>query len=676
MSKYDNKPYSNFKNKIDSQRKRYAEVIRVDYFRMTVDLRYLDSDAFSTAVPFSVTAFMGSFMGGMPTEGSIAIVSYMHNTSGEGLPVVEGFLPVSPYFSYLFDPVRLRSTNISETDNLKLLSRLKQWKLYPGEFLISSKQGADFRVDRSIYMQDSSFSEINLDSFSSVMSFLAVNQTMNSKAGRLNFGLIHRNDLIDHPEYAERFKSAIRYLSDGRKFFRVTDAPKHLLLPYGESPYGTPGVKSYTEFRIDLLESTDDSVGAPEEAVFSNQDPLVFGTGSDKDGIIKKPLVTFSLGTLVGNDPVSKDGKSKYGRVLRSVVFSSDNRNDIITDDIPVENSNGINGEEKQATAFQIKLPNTKTSLSFTKEGVLEFSLGASSAIYPMGSGRSANIGMMGSLKLVLGKQASDGKSLILDALGGARIRLGKETTRGRSLDMLLEQGLNVEIQGTDLQRNAARARIKGNVDLVIDGSRYTEIRGDEIIQVNGKLEHRVLGKKVDNFVEDKSNNYGGGLRENITLDQQTNIGLGRRVVISSPNVTKGSTVADFQRILLGNKELEMLLGSEKTKLLAGNISETIILGQRETKIGVGNFKVQIGLGNVELKTLAGNITISTLAGVMNLSALRMSLKALQIELNAPLVKIGSLAQGGVVNNGPAGHKDYLTGLPLLGSVSVTCNTM
>jgi len=677
MSKFDRKPYSNFKNKVDSQRKRYAEVIRVDYFRMTVDIRFLDADAFSTAVPFSnMNSFVGSFMGGMPTEGSIAIVSYMHNTVGEGLPIVEGFLPVSPYFSYLFDPFRLRSTNISDADNLRLLSRLKQWKLYPGEFLISSKHGSDVRIDRSIFLQDSSFNEINLDSFSNVMSFLAVNQTLNSKAGRLNFGLIHRNELIDHPEFSNQFNPAVRYLADGRKFFRVTNSPKHLNFPYGESPYGAAGVKSFTEFRLDLLETADDSVGAPEESVYSNQDPLISGSGSDKDGIVKKPLVSFSLGTLVGNDPISKEGKYKYGKILRSVVFSSDNRKDIITDDIPVETSNGINGDEKQATAFQVKLPNTKTSLSFNKEGVLEFSLDRSSAIYPMGSGRSANIGLLGSLKMVIGKQSSDGRSLLLDTEGGVRMRFGAESTRSRSLDLLLEKGLNLEVAGTDTQRNAARIRLAGNVDMVIEGSRYTEIRGDEIVQVNGKLEHRVLGKKVDNFVEDKSNNYGGGLRENITLDQQTNIGFGRRVVIASPNVTKGSTTADFERILLGNKELEMLLGSKKTKMLAGTITEDILLGKRETKIGVGNFKVQVGVGNIDLKTLVGNVTISTLAGVMNLSALRLSLKALQIELNAPLVKIGSLAQGGVVNNGPAGHKDYMTGLPLLGSVSVTCNTI
>jgi hypothetical protein len=382
------------------------------------------------------------------------------------------------------------------------------------------------------------------------------------------------------------------------------------------------------------------------------------------------------MGTLVGNDPISKDGKSKYGKVLRSVVFSSDNRKDIIADDVPVENYNGINGEEKLATAFQVKLPNTKTSLSFNKEGVLEFSLGASTAVYPLGAGRSANIGLLGSLKLVVGKQSSDGKSLIIDTEGGAVINLGAESTASRSLDLLLQKGLNIEVKGTDSQRNAARIQLAGNVDTIIEGSRYTEIRGDDIIQVNGKLEHRVLGKKVDNFVEDKSNNYGGGLRENITLDQQTNIGLGRRIVIAGPNITKGSTTADFQRIILGDKELEMVLGNKKTKMVAGTITEDILLGKRETRIGVGNFKVQIGVGNIDLQSLAGNVTISTIAGVMNLSALRLSLKALQIELNAPLVKIGSLAQGGVVNNGPAGHKDYMTGLPLLGSVSVTCNTI
>ena len=675
MSKYLGNPYTNFKNKIDSQRKRYAEVIRVDYFRMTADLRFLDSDAFSTNVPFQMNSFVGGFMGGMPSEGTIAVVGYLHNTKGEGLPIIEGFLPVSPYFAYLFDPIKLRTTNTSDEDNLKLITRLKQWKLYPGEFLISSKQGSDFRVDRSIFLQNASMDEINMDSYSSVLSLQSVNQTLNSKAGRFNFGLIHRNDLIDDPEYASEFSSAVRMLADGRKFFQVSNAPKTDNQPYGQLPYGSPGVNAYTEFRLDIRELSDDTPPVTEESSYFNQDPNYEGTGSDKDPG-KLPLVSFTLGTLVGNDFVTAEGKKKYGKILKSEVFSSDNTTDILATDEPVEDGNGVQGAERLATAFQVKLPNTKTSLSFTKEGVLEFSLGSSSASYKMGAGRSANIGMDGSLRMVLGRQASDGKSLLLDCLGGARLKFGRESKRGRSLDMLLEQGLNIEIKGTDNTRNAARARITGNVDMIIEGSRFTEIRGDEIIQVNGKLEHRVLGKKVDNFVEDKSNNYGGGLRENVTLDQQTNIGLGRRVVIASPNITKGSTVADFERVILGDKELEMLLGNKKVKILAGTSKEEILVGQKETKIGVGNFKVQVGAGNINMATLAGNVSISTTAGVMNLSALRMSLKAVQIELKAPLVKIGSLTQGGVVNNGPAGHKDYLTGLPLLGSSSVTCNTI
>lgn len=675
MSKYLGNPYNNFKNKQDSQRKRYAEVIRVDYFRMTVDLRFMDADAFSTNVPFQVNSFVGGFMGGMPSEGSIAVVGYVHNTRGEGLPVVEGFIPLSPYFAYLFDPIRLRNTNTSEEDTLQLLSRLKQWKLYPGEFLVSSKQGSDFRVDRSIFLQNASMDEINLDSYSNVISLQSVNQTLNSKAGRLNFGLIQRNDLINDPQHIEDFRRVVRMLADGRKFFQVSNAPKGPNNPFGMDAFGSPGVQAFTEFRIDLRELSDDTSPVTEESAYFNQDPNYEGTGSDKDAG-KLPLVSFTLGTLVGNDSVTANGKRNYGRILKSEVFSSDVTTEILGTDSPVEDGNGIQGAERLATAFQVKLPNTKTSFSFTKEGVLEFSLGASSVAHGSGAGRSANIGMEGSLRMVLGRQASDGKSLLLDCLGGARLKFGRESKRGRSLDMILEQGFNIDIKGTDNQRTAAKARIQGNVDLVIAGSRFTEIQGDEIIQVNGKLEHRVLGKKVDNFVEDKSNNYGGGLRENITLDQQTNVGLGRRVVIAGPNVTKGSTVADFQRIVIGDKELEMLLGNKKVRILAGTSKEEILVGQKETKIGVGNFKVQVGAGNINMSTLAGNVSISTTAGVMNLSALRMSLKAVQIELKAPLVKIGSLTQGGVVNNGPAGHKDYLTGLPLLGSSSVTCNTI
>ena len=82
--------------------------------------------------------------------------------------------------------------------------------------------------------------------------------------------------------------------------------------------------------------------------------------------------------------------------------------------------------------------------------------------------------------------------------------------------------------------------------------------------------------------------------------------------------------------------------------------------------------------GVIDIKTIAGSINIETTAGTVNIQGnLSVNIKsAVKVNLEAPLVDIGgSPVRGGVVNGGVAGHKDYLTGLNLLGSTTVTCNS-
>jgi hypothetical protein len=678
MGKYSGKPYSNFKSTGTSfEWLRFAEVTRVDYFRQELDIRYLDADNMVTRVPFiSPGYYPGGSMGGMPEIGSVALVGYTKQTSGSGFPIVLGFLPRNLLFSYNMEPFNLQDNLTDTFSSVFLKRRLKNWKLYPGEFLISSIDGSDLRVDKGIFLQNSAMNEIYMDPHSQIISMLSINQVMNSKAGRMNFGLIHRNELLNSAEYASKFNPAAQYLADGRLFYRTNNAQKHLNFDYGVTSLDTPGTIGYTEFRLDIKELADDTLDVTEESSGVNQAPSVYASGSEDDPTVTYPLVTFSLGTLVGNDSLTRDGRNKYGKVLRPVTFASNDSQTIKGEEEVVDNTAGINGERHQAAAVHVKLPNTRTQLSLTKEGVLELSLDKSSGAHPLGAGRSANIGMAGSLKAVIGAGAADGKSLLLDMLGGAKINIGSETVKNRSLDLFMSNGLNLEILGSDTDKNAFRGRITGNVDIVITGNRTTVVHGDDITLVHGKMEDRVLGKKVDNFINDKSNNYGGSLKENVTYSYQSNIGQGRKVTIAAPDLVSGDTDADKLKILLGNKVTTMLLGNHETSMVAGKHTLDVILGEVSTSIGVGNFKVEAKVGNVSLETLVGNVSISTLAGTMSLEALSISMKALQVNVNAPLVKIGSLPQGGVVNNGAAGHKDYLTGLPLLGSVSVTVNTI
>ena len=670
-------PGNNFFNKTNTyQFLRFSEVIFVDYFRRTCDIRYLDSHNFATSVSFVMPMQgLNSLMNAMPTKGSIALVGYFRDATELGYPVILGFLPRNSYFAYSFEATTLRPDITDEAAQAQIQERMKYWKTYPGEILLSSQQGSDLRIDKSIFIQNAMLNEIYLDQASQVMSFLSLNQTFSSKAGRFNFGLIHRNELLNSNEFRDDYLPSSQPLSDGRFFYRVTNAPKDSKgLP--NQSLSDAGILGYTEFRVDVREMADDTLDVTEESSGSDQSPIVKSTGDPDDGIIEHPIVSFVMGTLTGNDAQSVDGRQKYGKILHPVTFASDQDTDVIAGEQVVPNGNGINGEQTIAGAFQVKLPNTKTSFNFTKEGVLEFSIDRSSAVHPLGAGRSANIGLTGSLKMSIGKQASDGKSLLLDLLGGAVINIGGESTKQRSLDMNLSNGLNFEIRGSDAYKNSIRARISNNIDMIIGGDRTTEIQGNEIVVVHGKLEHRVLGKKVDNYVNDLNQSFGGDLVKTIVQNHRMTIGQGSSTTITAPDLTSGSTVADSKDILLGSKTLDMLLGDNDVNMLAGIYTDNITLGERNISVGVGNFAVAVKVGDISMNTIVGNVDIGTTAGQMTLSALQITMKALtSVSINSPLVSIGSLPQGGVVNNGPLGHRDYMTGLLLVGSRTVTCNT-
>lgn len=682
MSKQQNKPFNDFKTKgTVYQFIRFAEVARVDYFRQTVDIKYLDAENYVPDVYFSNSNFIGGFGGGMPEIGSFAIVFYYRLAPDKGFPIVLGFVPRTLFFSYEFEPEFAKPNLDNPGQYTDLRIRNKSWKLYPGDFLFSSTDGADLRLDDSVFMQDSAMDEILIDPFNQSISMLAYNQVLNSKAGKLNFGFANRSELINS-ELRSQFESATQFLSDGREIFTVNDSPKADGSPYGIHKLTDPGIHGYTEFRLDMHEYAGVGLDMPAENTHGVEiRDLVKGSGSDEDPVVNKPLITFTIGTLIGNDSKSKEGKAKYGKILYPSTFSDSRARipgTIVAEDVVVENQNGVDAEKKVAAAFQVKLPNTKTSFNFTKEGVLEFSLDQSSAVHPSGAGRSANIGMVGSLKMQIGKQAEDNNSLLLDLLGGAQIVIGQESTKQRSLDLIMSNGLNLEINGCDTDRLSIRARIKNTVDIIISGNRQIDIDADDLLVVKGKMDHDIHGKFSQKIGANHDKAVGQSYTERIVQTYQSTIGLGRSTTIASNNFLNGDDFADKLKIIKGDKELHMLLGDYTEEMLLGDHEESIKIGDKTTKIGVGNFSLDVKEGDITAKTLAGDISVSATTGKIDFFALStITATANQkISLESPLVKVGSAAQGGIVNDGPSGHLDYIVGILLRASKSVTCNSI
>jgi hypothetical protein len=125
--------------------------------------------------------------------------------------------------------------------------------------------------------------------------------------------------------------------------------------------------------------------------------------------------------------------------------------------------------------------------------------------------------------------------------------------------------------------------------------------------------------------------------------------------------------------ITTGDRETNVITGNIKENITAGNSTEAIVTGNKKIQITTGDYKVDITAGNIEVKTKAGAVKIdSTTQSVEINGLLSVTLKSgTKIEHLAPMVNLGnSPVRGAVITGMPLpSHLDYVTGLPLIGSM-------
>jgi len=654
---------------------RTARIVRVDYETMCVDIAYLDGLGAEPNISLS-SAYGGyrSFLGSMPMAGDWVLVGYS-KTGGFKTPFIVSYLPRGYVQGLRNDLVGVSTSAYKQGLHIPL--RFKMQKLYEGEIYGASQYGSEFLLDKDVSISNSRLVELYLNSAEQSFSVSAVSNFINSAGVRVSSGLAYRNKLIEDPTFSK---------NDGTSKFPVcigTDgvmryAPVESNTINFDNPYGKENIdnhkNAFIEHRIDVkeLESptipvTAQNSGYDTDAIYSRK----------PNGDSNKPLVTQVLGTLIGSDPIG--GKDKYGIILKPKIFSS--INDIRGNPLeePCVVDDGINETITLAAAYALKFPNSGTAFYVNKEGKYLSNIEVSTSSDPMGAGESVEMNLKGHARIFAGKNNSQSRSLTFNTGGGVATNWGFDSVKSRSWDATFRKGVSWNIVGTDSDGVALRHNIDGDVRSIISGSRFTEIRGDDVRLVHGVLEDRVLGKKVDNFVNDKATNYGGNFTETSIGHYNQTLSSGKSLTIHAPDSTAGSTVAEKTTVNLGNSEHTNLLGDVDNTVLVGNMTDLIATGNRKIKIGVGNYTVSLGAGNIDIKTAAGSINVKTIAGNVTIQGtLGVTIKsAVEVKVEAPLVKLGSSPlQGGIVNDGPAGHKCYITGGPHLGSKTVTCNNL
>jgi len=668
-----------------------GRIIRVDNERNLVDIQFGSNPILSHGVPITNPLFTGrAFIGGMPEEGSIVVCGFIKLTNKIGTPIILAYLDNEYYraLNYIYN-------NGKTTDDIRDLTsihdkigwnvrRLKKRKQYPGDVSFESTHGSEVFLDDSILISDSKLNEILFSSPDRTIYSNSINNRIYTNAARIINGLITR-------QFAPAIEPVL--MDNGKPLYIVTD---------GQSV--DENGKAFTELRTEVREVANAVLD-----VIESYDYRDFADDTSKGRL----LVTQLLGTLVGNE---QSVIEKYGKILRPQIFTGEGR--IVVDDITCKANEFYN----LASAYQLKFASS-TKFDVDKEGHTFIHLAGSSALHPLGANRSLEFAADGSIKLSIGKENVGGKSVELDTVGKVKMNFGSDKASLKSCEWVLDRSLHITVNAPNADGNAKTEEYFGNVSESVHGDKNTTVDGSYHLIVKGKIQEDIHGAKIENYINDKMTNYGGDYQEIVIKQKQSKLGEGLRTDIATKGdeliITEGSKK---ETLTLGSKEVTIVagdsketlsLGNKETTVLAGNIKESITKGNKEESIVLGDHKIDvvtgnitenvklgdskediasgsktitIKLGNFEVTITTGNITIKSTLGTINMSSDTQKvtingmvgvdiISAATINVQAPLVKIGGMpAQGGIVSGLPGipSHLDYICGIPLMGSKTVS----
>ena len=462
------------------------------------------------------------------------------------------------------------------------------------------------------------------------------------------------------------------YNEDGVMCFAPTFSnPINRDFPYGKGSLDAPK-QGFVEHRIELKETTHPRMPVTVANSGVDVDALYY---KNIDGTSERPMLVQVLGTLIGNDHAGDEGRSKYGTILRPSIFGDPLSSSGNLQEVPCNIDNGRDEVSTLAVAYTLKFPNSGTAFYVNKQGKYFANIASSTGIDPVGAGESVEINTGGHAKLYLGQNAQNRRSLSLNTAGGVSTNWGFDKVKSRSWDATFRKGVSWNIVGADNDNIAWLVNTTGDVKHIIKGNRFTEIKGDDVRLVYGVLEDRVLGRKVDNFVNDKQTNYGGDFSETVIGHFSQVLGRGRDFKILGPDPLSFSPLtAESTTIVSGNSDLTIALGNRNETLALGNHSTLMLAGSHSTKIVAGLYSVTLDAGSVSIKTGAGTISVATADGTVSITgSLSVSINsAVKVSVNAPKVSIGILPlQGGIVTDF---MPCYLSGRKHIGSKTVSCN--
>ena len=604
-------------------------ITQVDYEKNTVSVTSWEASGGAINIPLSHPSAGSAYIMSMPKKGDFVLYGYRKQNATSATPIIISYMAASFALQKNFG----KGTN----------SRYHYEKLYPGEIGVASDAGATLRLDKGIRLSDSYLREFGINSDTGKFFMDVDGQDIHSGGVKLLTGAVMRNGVETNPLFSD---VEFSISESGRVLTYITK--DNVPLTSIDFAGGNTIRPVFTEFRIEALEGTN-LTRSPEEFRENYLDDL------QNPSIDNQPVVEFVLGSNIGNRP-----GSIYGKPFRLNIFGP-GAIDLAVSDV-VLNNNFLNDETSNIMpAYFLRFPLSSgstppTAISYDREGQLLAHLAASKK-HPNGPGNSAEIATSGRVRAYIGANP-EGQSVQTKTVGGIDVSIGKTAEAAKSVSIDAQGSINI-ISRADASGVARYTEVIGDDVEVVHGTKKTFYKAPYSVRYPAKVEV-VDGSSSNTVGGGAQYTYGSNVDTNIAGTESRNIVRGRATIIASP---ADNGFAEKLQVIAGNVEEKITLGNKTVDLTAGNYTESILAGNRE---------ISIKAGNISFDTLVGNVSIETKAGLMFLSGVSTKLKgSANVSIEAPITTIGPT--GGV----PSGvitvlsHRDYITGLPLVGSFTV-----
>lgn len=424
----------------------------------------------------------------------------------------------------------------------------------------------------------------------------------------------------------------------GKSIFRVAANSRSNAAASAKEP-------TLTEYRIEVTHTSDGRLPVTEQTDGFDAERLPLSDGQTLGAGVppNMPFIEWVLGSVVGNDPYTVDGRTKYGLPLIANVFDGDIANPrlvpvkIVGKPDKADKNEATHISKHAATLFRLSPPKPAgnervpdTFWSVNKSGQVRMSIGGpkrenSAEVYMHGSlklrlGGKLDLGFEGGISFATKSKASlqlDSEQGPLTLYGGGPItgaeakgweKGGTGKGGGELPSVKMEGRTGVWIRGgqkvkinapSEVEIEASGLKLLGNQEITLDATKKLTMMGE-------KIQSTVSGKRQDSYSGPEGQNPTKG-----ALHERTYTPNNPTQTCEEVTYTQGHRCETFK---LGDHETTIFIGDYTWQ--TGQGTGTLRAGTSQLQLSASGIEGIAAVGTVSMNAVAGQATFAGMSGV------------------------------------------------------------